>query len=95
MAYNGMHNPAAPGELLREYMGTLTISDLADHIGVARATVSRIINGRTAVTAEMSIKLGQALGVSEEFFAAVQLKRSLWLAAQSRGRPIKRLALAS
>lgn len=45
-----MWNPAGPGELLREFMGERTVSELAEHIGVARATLSRILNGRNAVT---------------------------------------------
>jgi addiction module HigA family antidote len=95
MAYKGMHNPPTPGELLREYLGERSISDLAAHIGVARATVSRILNGHTGVTADMSIRLGQALGVSEEFFATVQLKRDMWVASQAWKNPIKPLAIAS
>ncbi len=94
MAYQGMHDPASPGELVKEYLGSRSIGELAEHIGVARATVSRVVNGRTSVSAEMSIRLGQALGLSEEFFAAAQLKRDLWLASQGRRRPIKRLAAA-
>ncbi len=94
MAHRKMYDPASPGELVKEYLGERSIGELAAHIGVARATVSRIVNGRTSVSAEMSIRLGQALGLSEEFFAAVQLKRDLWVASQGRGRPIKRLSAA-
>ena len=36
-----MHNPASPGELLREFLGSRTTTELAQHIGVARATISR------------------------------------------------------
>lgn len=55
-----MHNPASPGELLKEFLGPITATELAEHIGVARATASRILNGRSAVTMDMSICLGQA-----------------------------------
>jgi len=73
-----MNNPASPGELLRQFLGDLTVSQLAEHIGVTRATVSRILNGRTAVTVDLSIRLGQALGLSPEFFSKAQLKYDLW-----------------
>jgi len=33
-----MHNPASPGELLKEFLGEITATQLAEHIGVARAT---------------------------------------------------------
>ena len=58
MTMTMMHNPASPGELLKEFLGDRTATELAEHIGVARATVSRILNGRTAVTMDLSIRLG-------------------------------------
>jgi len=43
-----MHNPAHPGGVLKELwlepMG-MTITEAARHLGVARKTVSKIING--------------------------------------------------
>jgi len=59
-----MHNPASPGELLREFMGDRSVTELAKHIGVARATLSRILNGRNAVSVDLSIRLGEALSLS-------------------------------
>jgi antitoxin HigA-1 len=73
-----MHNPASPGELLREFLGDRPIAEFAAHIGVARATVSRILNGRTAVTVDLSIRLGEALSLSPEFFSKAQLQFDLW-----------------
>ncbi len=35
-----MRNPASPGELFREFLGARTATELAEHIGVARATIS-------------------------------------------------------
>lgn len=87
-----MHNPASPGELLREFMGTRTVSELAEHIGVARATLSRILNGRNAVTVDISIRLGEALSLSPDFFAKAQLQYDLWKASQKRRRKVRPLA---
>jgi len=87
-----MHNPASPGELLREFLGNRTATELAGHIGVARATISRILNGRSAVTVDLSIRLGQALALSPDFFSKAQLQYDLWIESQ-RSRPtIKPLA---
>lgn len=69
-----MHNPASPGELLKEFLGDRTATELAEHIGVACATISRILNGRTAVTTDLSIRLGAVLELSPEFFAKAQLQ---------------------
>jgi antitoxin HigA-1 len=87
-----MHNPAAPGELLKEFLGETTITELAQHIGVARATISRILNGRTAVTIDLSIRLGEALSLSPDFFSKAQLQRDLWVESQKRRPKIKPLA---
>jgi len=86
-----MYNPASPGELLREFMGDHTVTELAEHIGVARATISRILNGRTAITLDLSIRLGEALSLSPDFFSKAQLQRDLWKASQRKRRKIKPL----
>jgi hypothetical protein len=45
-----MHNPASQGELPKEFLGSTTATEFAKHIGVARAAISRILNGRTSVS---------------------------------------------
>jgi len=87
-----MYNPASPGELLKEFLGTTTVTALARQIGVARATISRILNGRTSVTVDLSIRLGQALGLSPDFFSKAQLQYDLWIELQKKRPKIKRLA---
>jgi len=87
-----MYNPASPGELLKEFLGTTTATELARRIGVARATISRILNGRTAVTVDLSIRLGQALGLSPDFFSKAQLQYDLWIQLRKKRPKIKRLA---
>jgi addiction module HigA family antidote len=87
-----MHNPASPGELLREFIGERSITQVAEHIGVARATISRILNDRTAVTVDLSIRLGEALSLSPDFFSKAQLQYDLWIESQRKRRKIKPLA---
>lgn len=87
-----MHNPASPGELLQEFLGDRSLTELADHIGVARATISRIINGRTSVTVEMSIRLGAALNLSADFFSKAQLQYDLWEASKIKRPKIRPFA---
>ena len=79
-----MHNPASPGELLKEFLGDRTATQLAEHIGVARATISRILNGRTDITTDLSIRLGEALGLSPDFFSKAQLQYDLWTESQKK-----------
>jgi addiction module HigA family antidote len=87
-----MYNPASPGELLKEFLGKTTATELARGIGVARATVSRVLNGRTSATVDLSIRLGQALGLSPDFFSKAQLQYDLWIELQKKRPKIKRLA---
>ncbi len=89
-----MHNPASPGELLREFMGDRSVTELAEHIGVARATLSRILNGRNAVSVELSVRLGEALALSPDFFAKAQLQYDLWRQLQKRRHLIKPITTA-
>ena len=87
-----MHNPASPGELLREFLGEHTVTELTAHIGVSRATVSRILNGRTAVTVDLSIRLGEALGLSPDFFSRAQLQYDHWNESRKSRPRVKPLA---
>ncbi len=74
-----MHNPASPDELLKEFLGNRPATELAEHIRVARATISRILNGRTSVSMDLSIRLGQALALSPDFFSKAKLQYELWI----------------
>ena len=87
-----MYNPASPGELLREFMGKRTATELARHIGVTRATISRVLNGQTAVTVDLSIRLGEALSLSPDFFSKAQLQYDLWIESQKKRPKIRPLA---
>jgi len=57
-----MYNPAHPGLVLRDYLEGHKITSVAKHIGVSRVTLSKILNCRTGITAEMSLRLSAALG---------------------------------
>lgn len=55
-----MYNPAHPGEILKELIIDpleLTITDVSKHLGVSRKTLSKVLNGRGAITAEMALRL--------------------------------------
>jgi addiction module HigA family antidote len=71
-----MHNPPHPGETLREdvlpALG-LSVTDAAAQLGVTRAALSRVLNGRAAVSAEMALRLERWLGVAHGGRASVWL----------------------
>ncbi len=79
-----MHNPAHPGEVLREFLLGREIGDFAGQIGVARTTLSRILNGHAGITAEMSVRLAEALKTSPELWIGMQMQYDLWHALQAR-----------
>jgi addiction module HigA family antidote len=76
-----MFNPPHPGRVLREYLGELEVSEAATRLGVSRTTLSRILNARAGISADMSIRLSEALGIGPEFWASLQLDYDLWQAA--------------
>src|SRR3989338_4538251 len=57
-----MQNPAHPGEVLREYLPEdVTVTDVARRLGVTRQALSALLNGRAGVSADMALRLAQAL----------------------------------
>ena len=74
-----MHNPPHPGEVIREFMGEMSVSAAAKHLGVGRVTLSRVLNGKAAVSAELAIRLASAFGTSSpEVWLGMQAQYDLW-----------------
>ena len=59
----------------------LTQGDAADHLGVTRQTVSRLINGRQDLTADMAIRFEKVFGVKADTLMRMQATYNL---AQAR-----------
>ena len=84
---SSMHNPAHPGEVLREYLPEgLGVGEAAKGLGVTRQALSAIINGRAGISASMALRLEAALGVSAEMWLGMQTNYDLW---NARKRPPK------
>ncbi len=79
-----MHNPPHPGKVLREYLGGMDIADAAARLRVTRSTLSRIVNGRAGISAEMSLRLSDALGTHPAFWSGLQMDYDLWIASRKR-----------
>lgn len=90
-----MHNPPHPGEIIREYLGEMSVSAAADHLGVGRVTLSRVLNGKAAVSPEMAIRLAGAFDTSSpEVWLGVQAQYDLWQVQRQnpiKVRPLSRL----
>ncbi len=66
---------SSPGVLLeRDFLKPLglTQKQLADHMGCDVKVINRIVNGRCAVTADMAVRLGAALGTGAAFWLDAQ-----------------------
>ncbi len=83
-----MHNPPHPGRVLREYLGTRSVTDTARHLGVTRVALSRILNGGAGISADMALKLADALGTSPELWIGMQTQYDLWRASQHRRKRV-------
>ncbi len=75
-----MHNPPHPGEVLRGlYLEPLDLSvtRAAEALGVARKTLSAILNGRAGVSPEMAVRLAAAFGTTAEMWLNLQQQLDL------------------
>jgi addiction module HigA family antidote len=61
----------------------LTVSRLAEALGVSRQSVNELLRGRRAVSPEMSLRLARLFGNSPEFWLNAQQSVDLWDAAQT------------
>ena len=75
-----MFNPPHPGLTLRDgvlpALG-LTVTDAAQQLDVSRVALSRVLNGRAAISPEMALRIEAWLGLERGGEAR------LWLAEQS------------
>ena len=81
-----MHNPAHPGEILKglviEPLG-LTVTEAAHRLGVSRGALSRVLNARGAVTAEMALRFEMTFGKpSAAHWLRLQNAYDLWQTRQ-------------
>jgi addiction module HigA family antidote len=94
-----MHDPAHPGMLIADILenGNLSvgrsITGLAKHLGVTRAALSRVINGRAAVSAEMALRLQDALGVDADLWLRMQVQRDLWVSSKKKRKKVANVVL--
>ncbi len=93
-----MHNPPHPGDILKyDVLPELdmTIAAAATALGVSRVTLSRVVNSRAAVSADMALRLGAWLGNGAEVWLRMQAAYDLWQARQGprpRIKPVRHAA---
>ncbi len=86
--------PIHPGEMLREDFLPdygLTVSGLAQALGVSRQTVNELLRERRSVSPEMAVRLSRLFGNSAEFWLNAQRAIDLWDAEQELGPEVERI----
>ena len=93
-----MLNPPHPGEVIRGLCLEplkISVTDAAEALGVARKTLSAILNGRAGISPEMALRLSIAFNTSPESWMNQQIQYDLWLAKKDKKRlRVKRLSAA-
>lgn len=82
-----MMNPPHPGELLREEVVAalgLSVKETAERLGMSRVALSRVLNGRAAISSDLALRLEIAGVSTARAWLAMQMNYDL---AQVRQRP--------
>ena len=81
-----INDPMHPGEFLKfAYLDPLSITsaELAKSLGISSSCLSRLINNKSALTAEVAIRLELVLGRSAESWMNLQMAYELKQARKS------------
>lgn len=92
-----IHSPSHPGWLLAEELESrrITVSRVAEDLGVSRQTVSRIIHQKQPITAELGAKLGHYFGGGASLWVRMQAQHDLWNAQQRLAPKLEAMPVAN
>jgi len=83
--------PLHPGEVLRNEVIKplgLTVTAAARRFAFTRKALSELLNGKSAVSPRMAIRIGKATGVGAENWLTMQMKLDLWEVRQTEAQSI-------
>lgn len=69
----------------------LTVSGLAEAIGVSRQSINEILRQRRGISPEMALRLGRLFGNTPEFWLNAQRAVDLWDAAEAIRKDVARI----
>ena len=78
--------PTPPGEMLREDIMPdydLTVTSLAEAVGVSRQSINELLRSRRAVSPEMALRLSRLFGNAPESWLNAQRALDLWDASRA------------
>ena len=73
-----MYNPPHPGEVIKEFIGEMTVEDVATRLGVDHVTLQQVVTGSAGISHDMALRLGDVFGTSSEFWSGMQLQFNLY-----------------
>lgn len=80
--------PTPPGEFIRDEIFAeygLSISQAAEILGVRRATLSDLVNGKAALSPEMALRIELAFGIDMETLLRMQAWHDAYTMRQRAG----------
>jgi len=86
--------PTHPGAMLREdFMPDygLTVSTLAESLGVSRQTVNELLRERRSLSPSLALRLSRLFGNSPEFWLNAQRAVDLWLTERELEKDLNRI----
>ena len=91
-----MFNSPHPGLILRDTVlredGGISVKEFAEKLGMTRTAISRVVNGKAAVSPELAIRLAALLNVTARSWLTMQVEYDLWQLRNKRRPKIRRLA---
>jgi antitoxin HigA-1 len=91
-----MFNPPHPGLILKDTVlredGGISVKEFAEKLGMTRTAISRVVNGKAAVSPELAIRLAALLNVTARSWLTMQVEYDLWQLRNKRRPKIRRLA---
>lgn len=78
-ALRPMHNAPHPGEVLREYLGDLSIEAASEKLGLDHEVLSGLLAGSVPISLETAHRLSLALATSQEMWIGIQSQYDLTL----------------
>jgi addiction module HigA family antidote len=90
-----MHNPAHPGRILAYYLQDRSVTEVARHLGVTRPALSRVLNGKAGISADMALRISEAFNTEPDFWLRLQVQRDLWVASKKKRTKVKPMAASA
>jgi len=91
-----MFNPPHPGLILKDTVlredGGMSVTAFAEKLGMTRTAISRVVNGKASISAELAVGLAALMNVSARSWLTMQAEYDLWQIRNKRRPKIQRLA---